>query len=73
MAAVISKDACVYVRNSLFSLRSSIEKESEELRMIIRDGCASYYDKEEYEYLQSSLVVLSALLSCLRDLERGAK
>lgn len=73
MAADISKDACVSVRNSLLSLRSSIKKESEELSTIIRDGCASDYDKEDYAVLQSSLVVLSALLSCLRNLERDAK
>lgn len=73
MAASITKRACASVRDSLSSLRYSIEKEIEELRAIIRDGCASDFDKEDYEVYQSSLVVLSALQSRLRELERGAE
>lgn len=73
MAASITKQACESVRDSLSSLRSSIEMEMDELRTIICDGCASDYDKEDFELYQSSLVVLSALQSRLRELERGAE
>ena len=73
MSVSITKSACAAVRDRLASMRFEIEKEQVELRDIIRDGCASDIDKEDYAQCASELVVVSALLSRLRELERGAE
>ena len=48
MSVPITKDACASVRDRLQSMRYAIECDQEELRGIIRDGCASDIDKADY-------------------------
>lgn len=73
MSVSITKSACAAVRDRLSSMRFQIEKDQSEIRDIIRDGCASDIDKEDYAQFASELVVVSALISRLRELERGAE
>lgn len=66
-----SKDAVICVRQWLHSYQRDVADGIEELCDIIRDGCASDSDENEYETLWQVHVILRKFATVLSDIDKG--